>query len=297
MTNPRKNRSASAPRITVIGLPWWAWLGLALISYAVLHWIAKLPVPQSSMGARSVLIESFLPARAWAQYAVPVLCLLLTLLCWVRSRNQGFAFSTEAGPSANSLDLNSMGWREFEALVCESFRRTGYQFTETTARFDAATDIEMRRERQTYLLHCKHWRATKVEVDKVQAFHAAMQRQRATGGILLTSGRFSREAHNFATGINIRLIDGPALLALIQPIYSAQQARDARAAAQAAPPPPEPELGAEPELAPRANVLACPLCEAPMARRKLKRGANAGRYFWGCTRHPDCKGKRSISAK
>jgi restriction system protein len=36
----------------------------------------------------------------------------------------------------------------------------------------------------------------------------------------------------------------------------------------------------------------CPLCTKPMARRTAKRGANAGREFWGCTGYPSCRGTR-----
>lgn len=39
------------------------------------------------------------------------------------------------------------------------------------------------------------------------------------------------------------------------------------------------------ELAPN-----CPKCDRPMVRRTARRGANAGREFWGCTEFPRCRG-------
>ncbi len=34
----------------------------------------------------------------------------------------------------------------------------------------------------------------------------------------------------------------------------------------------------------------CPQCGAGMIRRQAKSGANAGNYFWGCSRYPRCRG-------
>ncbi len=35
----------------------------------------------------------------------------------------------------------------------------------------------------------------------------------------------------------------------------------------------------------------CPKCGAPMVLRRAKKGANAGKEFWGCSRWPGCKGR------
>jgi restriction system protein len=40
---------------------------------------------------------------------------------------------------------------------------------------------------------------------------------------------------------------------------------------------------------------SCPLCSSNMLRRDAKRGANAGKPFWGCTQYPRCKGTRVAS--
>lgn len=38
---------------------------------------------------------------------------------------------------------------------------------------------------------------------------------------------------------------------------------------------------------------ACPDCGKPMRKRTAKKGANAGKSFWGCSGYPDCRGIRS----
>lgn len=38
------------------------------------------------------------------------------------------------------------------------------------------------------------------------------------------------------------------------------------------------------------DQMICPRCGAPMKRRTAKKGTNAGKEFWGCSRYPQCKG-------
>lgn len=49
------------------------------------------------------------------------------------------------------------------------------------------------------------------------------------------------------------------------------------------------DLRAEPQ-----EVPDCPECHSPMVWRLARRGRNAGRHFWGCSRYPECMGTRSI---
>ena len=54
----------------------------------------------------------------------------------------------------------------------------------------------------------------------------------------------------------------------------------------------------EETLAPSEPTLraakTCPVCGGEMATRIAKRGPNAGKPFWGCSRYPRCKGTRPI---
>lgn len=38
---------------------------------------------------------------------------------------------------------------------------------------------------------------------------------------------------------------------------------------------------------------SCPVCNSRMRKRLARRGRNAGHYFWGCSRYPNCQGTRS----
>lgn len=39
-------------------------------------------------------------------------------------------------------------------------------------------------------------------------------------------------------------------------------------------------------------VPSCPKCGAPMVLKVARRGRNAGKKFWSCSRYPECKGTR-----
>lgn len=115
-----------------------------------------------------------------------------------------------------------------------------------------------------------------------------MADRRATGGFVVTSGRFTDDATKFASGRNVRLIDGPQLQDLIRQAKAAP-GRGVRPVADAATAKPVTPF----ETAP--SVPACPMCAKPMVRRVAKQGANAGSAFWGCSGYPACRGTRTVA--
>ncbi len=257
-------------------VPWWAWVGAAILSHLVLRLAADLP-------AGEVL-----------QYLVPALLIVAGVFA-LRQRHAGGRAQGRA-PGAD-FDVASMRWREFETLIARAFEVQGYHVNDAgAAGSDVGTDLLMRKERETFLVHCKPWRADKVEIETVRAVQAAMRSRGALGGFILSSGRFSREATVVASGVNIRLVDGPALHALLHQ-GRAHVARRGPAPAPAPVAPAETERAPAPQphaVLPAELALPCPLCGADMKKRLAKRGVNAGQYFWGCTRHPDCKGTRRV---
>ena len=78
---------------------------------------------------------------------------------------------------------------------------------------------------EKFLVQCKQWRAYKVSVNIVRELLGAMAAQGAAGGFVVTSGVFTAEARAFAEGLNIELIDGTALAAMIDQACSADVSR------------------------------------------------------------------------
>lgn len=258
-------------------MPWWAWAGAAVLAHGALGLV------DGSDG------------RGIAELVVPALFLVTAVAAW-RWRRTG----PQAAPrAAAGIDVGSMRWREFETLIGRAFELQGFHMNDAgAAGSDAGIDLLMRKERQTYLVHCKTWRTDKVGIETVQAVQALMKTRGAVGGFILTSGRFSRDATAVASGFNIRPVDGPALQAMLL-LGRAQAERVERAPVAAAEPVPAAPVVAPPARVaqagtPAALSLPCPACGADMKKRLAKRGVNAGQYFWSCVRHPECKGTRRV---
>lgn len=279
----RRSGIADGMLAAVALLPWWAGVMLALLTYVLLHAVASQPVPPPVPGK----IASTVSSAMWrglatgGQYLLPILCLAGAGVSWWRRRERrGLAARIAGSPGAEAL--NAMSWRQFEKLVGEMFRVQGYQVTETGGNgADGGLDLVLRKDRETYLVQCKQWRAYKVGVETVRELHGVMAAKGVTGGFVVTSGRFSREATHFAAGLNIRLIDGSALHALIKTAEGSPVA-PAAPSARATP------TSATGDEAPPA----CPSCTRLMVRRVAKRGERAGQSFWGCTGYPTCRGTR-----
>lgn len=58
-------------------------------------------------------------------------------------------------------------------------------------------------------------------------------------------------------------------------------------------PPPYIASPAPSPAAPHTSAVTCPICHAAMVRRKARMGHGAGKYFWGCSRFPMCRGTRN----
>lgn len=80
---------------------------------------------------------------------------------------------------------------------------------------DGGIDLVLSKGSEKFLVQCKQWKAFKVSVTVVRDLYGVMAVKGAAGGFVVTSGRFTDEATAFASGRNIKLIDGPLLHGLI----------------------------------------------------------------------------------
>ncbi len=134
---------------------------------------------------------------------------------WIwRQRRRNADAGSPVSASDGAADLSDT---EFEALVVEAFRRQGYQLIDGGRRARAVT---LRRDRETHLLQCRHRHVAKVGVDAVQALHYEMSAGGASGGFMLTEGRFSREAAALAASCNVRLLEGATVRGLLEPLLA-----------------------------------------------------------------------------
>jgi len=304
-------KKKSSPADDLIGLvsmmPWWAGVALAAISYFVLHQMATAASVPLKPGDTGALLKTMFKGAAYGlQYIIPIVCLAgAAISAWKRRERQGLLQRVVASKSADVLD--GMTWHQFERLVGEAFRLQGYTVTETGGGgADGGVDLALTRGGEKFLVQCKQWRAFKVGVDVVRELYGVMAAKGAAGGFVVTSGRFTAEATSFASGRNVKLVDGPQLHALIKQAQAARDNRDAqppRPSSRATAASPLSPLASGPEgpaaraslAGSAASAQTCPLCSKALVKRIARRGANAGGEFWGCTGYPECKGTRPIA--
>ncbi len=256
-------------------LPWWSSLILAVASGVYLHGVATTPTVITSNN--SMLLQTmFKPLATIGQFLLPVIFVIGALTSIVGRRKRVELLNTGHA-------VNDFTWQEFELLVGEALRRQGFTVEETGASGpDGGVDLIARKDGEKYLVQCKHWRALQVGVPVVRELYGAMAAEGAVGGFVVTSGRFTEPAREFASGRNLKLVDGTRLKRWIA---AANKATPVAQPKVQTPTPPQPQ----PLQAP-----ACPFCRKPMVTRIARSGRNAGGEFWGCADYPKCRGIRPI---
>ncbi|MEI6078353.1 MAG: restriction endonuclease [Verrucomicrobiota bacterium] len=253
----------------LLKLPWWVSALLGLISFIALRWIIPAQLDHS---------------QALHPFAVALPKLAVLPLGFFALIGLGsFLFAKKRHrlvDEQTSLEkLRETSWKDFEYLVAESFRRQGYAVEYSLGRgADGGVDLTLRRAGRTSIVQCKQWKVFSVGAPVIREMFGLMTAEKADEAIIVTSGKFTRDAQEFAAGKPIQLIDGPQLLALVQSVQS------------------NPAATGAPTVAVGAGSDCCPSCGQPMILRTSKRGANAGNQFWGCSTYPKCKGTRTYQA-
>ena len=275
----------------VARMPWWAGVALALVSYLVLHSFAEQRVPPATLAPGQIgdavartLGKTF---ATFGQYLLPFVCLLGALSSFLARRRREQLVSEAARGGADALD--GMDWREFEMLVGEAYRLQGYRVMETGGGgADGGVDLVLSKGGEKFLVQCKQWKAYKVGVQVVRELYGVMAAHGATGGHVVTSGRFTQEAIDFAAGRNIELVEGSQLRVLIQKAQASWS--------RTSPKPSTIPSSLQREHIEKAAIEpTCPICSQPMVMRTAHRGARAGSSFWGCRAYPKCRGTRQTA--
>lgn len=203
----------------------------------------------------------------------------LAALCWFFAEVQKWFDRHRLDRQTGADSIAALSWFEFESLVSEAFRRQGYTVEQIGGRNpDGGIDQRLHRAGEVVLVQCKHWRKRKVGVTTVRELLGVVTSEKAQAGIIVTSGRFTQEAREFAAKVAIRLIAGEELLEMIRAVQF-----DTPRTATLQPPS-------------NAETPSCPKCGSTMIRRTAERGPNPGSQFWGCPRYPACRGTMELNS-
>ncbi len=258
-----------------------AWVGpvVAVSAFLILRYIVPIvfPAPKTGFSTGSIL-NPLLPMLAWIMGGG-------LLVAWVAAEAHKLSNRMRFDRQAGIGSIRKLPWQEFEHLIAEAYRRRGY-----TARVvgspagDGGVDVELTRPGETVLIQCKHWQEWKVGVQVVRELLGVVVHRRATRGIVVTSGRYTKEAQKFADGNSqIELVDGIRLATMIDEVRRG-------GGTSTSPPLAVPTLATI--VAPSAGSPACPVCGTDMIMRTARKGQKAGSQFWGCAGFPGCRGTR-----
>ena len=169
--------------------------------------------------------------------------------------------------------LKQLEWRRFEELCAAYFEALGFRTEVALSGAGGGVDInlyEQGAERASKVVQCQPWNAYRVGIKPVRGLLGTMTSGNVGEGVMVTPGKFTQEARDFARKEQtISLIDGAELLGKLAALV------------------PEKALGLL-RFATEGDFLTptCPACALKMIPRK---STTHGRKFWGCRNYPACK--------
>ena len=145
--------------------------------------------------------------------------------------------------------VKSLSWKSFENLVGEAYRRTGCHVQDNTSSHPGGRiDLTVTKEGEKYLVQCKNWRVSAVGVKIVKELYGVVTAENASGGIIVCSGNFTRDAIEFARGKSIELVEGAELVRLIGGVQTQKKVENV------------------------THDSSCPACGGPMVIRAVRKG-------------------------
>lgn len=281
------SRRKPSPAEVLVMLPWPVSAVLAVLAFVGLHWV--LPGIEFEDALFGMLAKA---TKGWSWVALLLFGGLSVLSAVVRAKKRVLLDGQRDLES-----LRALSWQQFERLVGEAYRRQGYAVEESmTGGSDGGIDLILRKGGQTILVQCKRWKTQSVGAPIIREQFGLLTHHNADKTIVVTSGRFTRAAMAFAQGKPIELVDGPALLTLVQAVQR-QPTQPASVEPAVIATLPQPVVSKSDSIisdsAPPALEVLCPACGGTMVERTAKRGVNAGNPFWGCSSYPTCRGVRT----
>ncbi|HME39277.1 MAG TPA: restriction endonuclease [Steroidobacteraceae bacterium] len=110
-----------------------------------------------------------------------------------------------------------MTWRDFERLTIEAFRQRGFTVTGFGASGpDRGAALGLIKNGERFLVQCKYWQTQQVGVVEVRELNGVIAALGADGGFVVTGGRFTQQAREFARSCAIGLIDAVELEEMVK---------------------------------------------------------------------------------
>ncbi len=120
----------------------------------------------------------------------------------------------KTGKAKNIEDLLELTPREFEDMVVELHQVFGHQAKRTGGTGDHGVDVVVQtKQGEKCVIQCKRWRGS-VGEPVIRDFYGVMHHEKADQGIVITTGKFTRPAREWAKGKPLALYDGNEFMKL-----------------------------------------------------------------------------------
>ena len=167
--------------------------------------------------------------------------------------------------------LRRVDWFHFEKVIEALYLSHGYTVRRLGgAHPDGGVDLIVTTPHDQFVVQCKHWLRDLVGVKNIRELLGTLTDSRITKGVYVTMRGYSNEARDAGVRNGLVLLDENQLVELIIALGPDHGARVV-------------ELLNDPRK-------FCPKCERVMVLRTARRGARAGKQFWGCPTYPRCDG-------
>jgi len=112
--------------------------------------------------------------------------------------------------------LKRLSWDDFELLCMELFRKKGWKVLGNEKKgADGGVDIWMKKRRRSAIVQCKRYDDAMVTIKVLREMYGLMHEYDVNEAYIVTTSRFTKECYKFIEGKNMVLIDGVALVKII----------------------------------------------------------------------------------
>jgi len=257
-------------------ISWKISLIIAVISYFFFHYFSlqSLPAPTDLHSvANSIPKQFFITLSKLLQYVIPTVFVIGACVSSIKSKKRFQLLDKQSSIES----IRNMSWQDFELLVGEAFRRKGFEVRENGGGgADGGIDLVISKDGKKSIVQCKRWKTFSIGVPLIRELYGVMNSERANDCIFVSSGNYTAEARLFAEDKPIWLIDGSELLEMLKGIQIQSNIKQISSSYKQS----------------ETTSPECPLCGSVMVKRTARKGANAGKEFWGCSTYPACRGTR-----
>lgn len=158
--------------------------------------------------------------------SITILILFLFYFLWkIKTLLRSFKSKSLLKKNRTLKKLKYLSWDDFELLCMELFVKIGWEVQGNEKKgADGGVDIWMHKTSFTKknisaIVQCKRYEDALVTIKVIREMYGLMHEHKVDEAYIVTTSRFTKECYLFTEGKKMTLIDGVALLKLIEKNY------------------------------------------------------------------------------